>query len=461
MTEIEEVDILVKNADWIITMDEARRILRSGAVAISGDKVKELGRHKDLEIRYRGKRTIDGRGKIVLPGFIEGHCHNTQHLARGVGDEVDSQRWLFERMYPFEAQMSQEEAHLAALLCQLEMIKAGTTCFIDPGSYFPEETGKAAEKSGMRGIICRTSFDQPLSAVGRLPEGFIETPEKALARAEEVVKEWHGALNDRIRAGFSIRVIQNYSDSNCLKIKELADQYGVLVQSHIAAVIWSARDIERLQRLGIIDQNWLMTHMGWVAPWELRMLKEKNVKVAHCPGASLHGAYGSISHGRFPEMIEMGIIVCLGSDSAAAGNYVDMIRNMYLACCCFKDARLDARVMSPETVLEMATLNGAKAAMWEEKIGSLEAGKKADIAIFDINRPEWKPTLNPISNLVYSATGASADTVIVDGKILMEVKEVLTLNEQEILLQSQEAAERLMKRAGLEEAFRSRWPIVN
>jgi len=174
----------------------------------------------------------------------------------------------------------------------------------------------------------------------------------------------------------------------------------------------------------------------------------------------LHGGFGSISHGLFPEMVEMGITICLGSDAAPAGNYVDMVRNMYLASCCFKDARLDARIMPPEVAVEMATVNGARAALWEDKIGSLETGKKADIAIFDIDRPEWRPVLNPVANLVYSANGSSADTVIVDGKILMEGRRVLTLNEEEILAESQKAAESLAERAGLEKVVRSSWPIL-
>lgn len=167
-----------------------------------------------------------------------------------------------------------------------------------------------------------------------------------------------------------------------------------------------------------------------------------------------------MAHGLFPEMTEMGITVCLGSDSGAAGNFMDVVRSMYLVAGCFKDRRLDPSLMPAETVLEMATINGAKAALWDDEIGSLEEGKRADITIFNMNRPEWRPVYNPINTLVYSASGASADTVIVDGEVLMQGREVRTMDEEEILRKAQEAGQRVLEKADMRPHAMPRWPVT-
>lgn len=466
----ERIDLLIKDASWVLTLNKERRIIKDGAVAIKGNKIKEVGKSRLLAPKYQAGAIIEAKEMLVMPGLVDGHAHNAQQLARGLADDVTLSQWLFQRIYPYEAAMTEEEAYLSALCCQLEMIKAGTTCYIDPGSPFPDETARATGESGMRGVITRSTCDILSSDMGTVPKKrFTESTREALARGEATVKKWNGAFGGRLKASFSLRVLSICSDQLCLGIKKLADKYQAGIQSHAAGSFssilhslaqYGAREVERLGKLGILSPNWLLIHMGWVSPKELMLLKENDVKVVHCPSASLHLAAGRFWQGRFPEMLEMGITVCLGSDAAADGNYMDIVRVMSLAGGGFKDMRLDPGLMPPETVIEMATLNGAKAALWQDEIGSLEAGKKADVTIFDTRRPEWRPVHNPVANLVYAASGASAHTVVIDGKIVMEARKVKTLNEERLLKEAQRAGERIARAAKLTGLVKPKWPMA-
>jgi 5-methylthioadenosine/S-adenosylhomocysteine deaminase len=218
-------------------------------------------------------------------------------------------------------------------------------------------------------------------------------------------------------------------------------------------------DIERMEALGALGPNMVFIHMGWVNPREVKLVVEHDLKVSCSPTGGLKLAMGSMEYGRFPEMLEFGVSVALGSDAAMSSNFLDIVRVMYLASGGAKAARLDATIMGPETVLEMATLNGAKAALWEDEIGSLEPGKKADIAIFDMNKPEWRPVLNPIANLVYSSRGG-ADTVIIDGKVVMEGGVVQTIDEEKTLQEAQKRGEALAVKSGLWDRAKPKWPII-
>jgi len=464
------VDLLIAGADWVVTMDEERRLLRNGAVAIDKDRIAAVGSTPELQARYDPARTFPARGKVALPGLINTHLHHTQQLARGLADECGIERWLVERIYPYESVMTAEEARVCALAGHLDMIKNGTSTYIDPGGYYPDETAKVTGESGLRGIITRSTLDVHSSTFGPIPKTLTtEDTDQALKEGEETVKRWHNAFGGRLRAWFGLRSMRNCSDNLCRGVKKLADQYGVGIEAHVLGShgnLWASisrfgrTDIERLKHLGVLGPNWLMIHMGWLSPREVHYLREYDVKVAQCPAASMHGSSGRSYHGAFVEMLQLGVCVALGTDSAPEGNFNDMVRNMYLASCTAKDQHLDALLMPAETVLEMATRNGARAALWENEIGSLEAGKKADIVLFDAERPEWQPLHDPVSTLVYSATGASADTLIVDGKVVMENRRVLTMDEKAVLSASQSAAEDIAHRSGVDKLAQPRWPVL-
>jgi 5-methylthioadenosine/S-adenosylhomocysteine deaminase len=304
--------------------------------------------------------------------------------------------------------------------------------------------------------------------MGSLPKNFFEPTDDALARADAMVEEYDGALDGRLKAWFSMRVPVACSDDLLRRLGKLAEKRGVgiighacenrdeIVASHLK---YGMGDVARLEKLGLLGPNLLLLHMGWIDAKELMLLQKRDVKISLSPGASMHQAMGNMSHGKVPEMLELGIKMSLGSDAAMSGNFLDVIRQTYLLIGGYHEARLDPKVIRPETAVEMMTLGGAQCTLWDKELGSLEAGKKADVTILDIRRPEWQPIHNPINNLVYSAHGGCADTVIVDGKILMRGGKVLTLNENDLYEEARDRASSLVKRSGLKDVATPPWPM--
>jgi 5-methylthioadenosine/S-adenosylhomocysteine deaminase len=461
--------ILIKNAGWVVTMDPGRRIFADGAVAIEDDRIVEVGKSDRLAAKYKAEKVIDAAGKLVLPGMIDTHVHNTQQLGRGLADGCEINVHLLERLYGYETAMMAEDAYWAALCCQLELIRAGTTCFIDPGSYFPRETAKAVGESGLRGVIARTAFDLHSTPIGELPKGrFRETTDEAVERAQQMVTELNGMHDGRIRCWFALRILSGCSDELIQRIKKKADDNGVGLVMHASESFgevaasrarYGMSDVERMAKLDALGPNMVLIHMGWASPKEIVLSMKHDLKISCTPSTGYRLGLASIEFGRFPEMIELGVTVALGSDAAMSSNYLDIVREMFLASGGCKAQRLDPSIMPPETVLEMATLNGAKAALWSDQIGSLEVGKKADLAIFDTRKPEWQPVLNPLANLVYSARGG-ADTVICNGRILMENDVVLSIDEKRALAEAKQRGERIATDSGLWDLIKPKWPVL-
>jgi 5-methylthioadenosine/S-adenosylhomocysteine deaminase len=462
-------NLIITHADWLITVDGNRRIFRDGAIAIDAGKIVNVGKTDAVLANQQAARVINATGKMALPGFINAHAHNTQQLARGLANDCHIHEWLYGRVYPFEDSLSSEEALLSAQLCQLEMIKSGTTCFIDPGNHFPDEVARAVTQSGMRCVLTRSTMDIHNNPRGDLPRTrFRESTDEAVARLDDVIDRLNEGAGGRIRASASLRNLYTASDRLVTQVKALADRHKTFIQAHVAGnhsgqvaslARYGCRDVERIYRLGVLDDRWLLVHMNWVSPRELDLLAASKAKVAHCPGAGVKGGWGTFSHGRFPEMIERGICVCLGTDSGPSGNFMDLTRAMYLAACGFKDSRMQAAIVPSEGAVEMATVNGARAALWDDSIGSIEVGKKADVCLWDLNRAEWRPVVNPPGNLVYSADGSSVDTVIVDGNILMEGGVIKTLDETALLREATPMARRIAERAGVGHHGKPAWPV--
>lgn len=462
--------ILVKGG-IVVTVDPQRRVIKDGAVLVEGQRIAEVGKSADLFRKHPQADVLEARGKMILPGLIDAHIHLTQMMARGLTDDIDGikVRWSWERVFPWEARLTSEDVYFSAMLCAIGLIKTGTTCFADPGGYSMGSVAKAVEESGLRGIIAVASVDQS-SPEWPLPEGFAGEPstERALAESEELIQSWHHKFNDRLRVWTSLRVEPNVSEALIMGIARLAQRYDVGIQNH-CSVSRGRRDwvkkitghtpVVYYHNLGVLSPRWLLTHMSWVTEEELPLLKEYGVHVCHCPGAALHGAGGAITHGKFPEMIAMGVNVCLGCDSSAADNSLDMIREMYHVATLHKEWRSDGTLISPEQALEMATLNGAKALHWDREIGSIEAGKKADLIIVNTLKSNWIPIydFSIIPNLVYAGEGQDVETVIIDGEVVMRDKTLLTLNEQDILREAQKRSEALVTR--LPYQIKPRWPV--
>jgi cytosine/adenosine deaminase-related metal-dependent hydrolase len=293
---------------------------------------------------------------------------------------------------------------------------------------------------GIRGILNRSTRD--IADQGApLPEKLFEDLDTNLRQGEAAVAKWNNAADGRLRCWFSLRYVFNVSDDLCKAIKALADQYKVGIHAHAAAVEgeneaieerFGKRSLERFHDLGLFGPNLYLVHMGYPNEREIGWLKEHDVKIAHCPSASMHGAYGVVGNQMMKRMIDLGLTISLGTDSATAGRFLDMVRVMYLAACAHRDQFADATIMGAYKALEMATIDGARACLWGDQIGSLEAGKRADIVIVGMDELRWHPNLDPVRSLVYAADGDDVETVIIDGRVVMRDRVILTVDEEKV-----------------------------
>ena len=461
------VDLVIKGIDWLITVDRGRRIIRDAAIAVRDGQIVAVAKSTEIDGSFTGERTIDGARTVATPGFIDCHLHSSFQLSRGLADEANAQSFLFDRMYPYEAALDHDDVRVAAMLAATELLKHGVTCFIDPGNYHPEASVEGAMATGIRMIASRSSFDLTKSVLGILPERMIETTAVAIERAQAVLDRFAKTGNPRLRASASFRGLNNASDELILSLYKLAKQYGTLLQTH-ACFSYSTHDssiargglaeIERLEQLGVIDGHMLLVHAGWLEPEEVAILARRRPSLVCAPSSSLHNGYGNFVFGKLPELLALGLNVAVGSDHASSG-IVDMAQEMRLACCCYKEMRLNPRVMPPETALEMATVNGAKAALWDDRIGSIEVGKDADIVLFDTERPEWQPLINPVSNLVYSATGDSVRDVFVAGEQVVAHGRLTKIDESRLYEAIPLAVARFGRHLEFDKMVKLRWPV--
>ena len=451
--------ILIEHAT-VVTVDRERRILRDGAVLVDGRDIVDVGRAVDVRPPRAPDRVIDGRRRLVLPGFVDTHVHLSEHLNRGLLlDDIPVDRYLSDWLIPLYAVMTPEEEQVSAQLACVEMIRTGTTTFCEAGTLFDvAAVADAVEAIGMRAILGRWSWDLA-GGPGRMRQ----TTADALRANEEMLAAVHGRAKGRIGAWPLLLGFGTCSAELMRAAKALADRYGVgWGMMHFAAHP-SRKTADRiplveLDALGVLGPNTKLAHMVYVDDADIRLLAKRGVKVSHCPSAALKHTKGLVAHGRFPEMLDAGVSVSLGGDSGNGSNHFDMLRLMYLTATISKDARLDVGVMGPERVLEMATLHGAEALLLGREIGSIEQGKRADLVLYDLDTPEWRPLLNPLNNLVYAATGASVRTVLIDGRIVLDEGRLTTLDEQALYARVEELARRQIARAGL--PIESKWPVV-
>lgn len=447
-------------------MDASRRVIEDGAIAIRGPRIEAVGSRTDLEPCYPDARRIDAPDGLITPGLIDAHNHPIHYLSKGLADDLELSHRSYRHIWPFEAALTDDEAYVSSLGTFAEMIRHGTTCFCDPGSFRPDSVARAARDIGIRGIVTREGWD---IADPNAPTSHTEVAQEAIERSEEVIRRWNGAESGRLRAWFSLVRPAHVTDQLCLATKERADALGVGIHGHLTSsrtedadtrrVVGSSSAVRRYHELGLLDDNLCLAHLGWIVPEEVQLLVAGDVKGVHCPSASMLGGFGVISHGTFPEMRAAGLTIALGSDAGAISRFLDLVRVMYLAACAHKDARIDPTVMGAHAAFEMATNGGARALLWSDQIGSLEVGKAADVVIFDTGGVEWHPNPlgNPIANLVYSASGRSARTVLVDGMPVMEDGELTRIGLASLLADADAAADSVLARLGL--SVGGGWPV--
>jgi cytosine/adenosine deaminase-related metal-dependent hydrolase len=451
--------ILIEHA-VIVTMDDDRRMFLDGSVLIDGRDIVQVGRADDVRPPRTPERVIDGRNRLVLPGFVNTHVHLSEHVTRGVmADEIPVDRHMAEWLIPLYSAITPEEEAYAARLACLEMIRTGTTTFCEAGTLFDvAAVADAVEACGMRAILGRWTWDHP-DGEGRMQQ----STEDALRINDDMIASLKGRAGGRLGAWPLLLGLGTCSEALIRGAHALAEKHGtgwgmMHFASHPSRKTADTMSLAALDAMGVLGPRTKLTHMVYVRGDDIVLLARRGVKIAHCPTAALKHTKGLVEHGRFPEMLRHGVSVSLGGDSGNGSNHFDMLRLMHLVALFYKDARMDTRVMPPETVLEMATLHGAAALGMEREIGSLEPGKRADLVLYDLDVPEWRPLLDPINNLVYAATGASVRTVLIDGRVVLDDGRITTIDETEVYRRIESLARAQIARANLR--MTPRWPVV-
>jgi 5-methylthioadenosine/S-adenosylhomocysteine deaminase len=442
--------ILLFNAS-IVTMDRDRSQYNQGAVLIQDNRITAIGRSGDLFEQYhQHAECIDLRGRWILPGLINTHVHTSQQLGRGLGDDVDLLTWLHKRIWPYESSLTEADSYISTLLCGIEQIRSGVTCFAEAGGQFVDSMGRAVTELGIRGVLAQSTMD---SGEG-LPANWVQSTDAALELQEKHINRWHGKAQGRIRVWFGLRTIFNTTDELILRTKELADRHQVGIHMHVAEVkaeveyaraTRGAATVTHLNQLGILDKNLLAVHTVWLSPEEIELFAGKDVKVSHNPASAMR----VLGFAKIPEMLQAGVCVTIGTDGAPSNNRMTLIDEMYLTSLIHKGRLLDPTVVTAQEVLTMATCDGARALLWDDQIGSLEAGKQADLIVINPHTATMLPMHDPIANLVTSMRSENVESVMVAGRWIMRDRQLLSVNEAEILEEAKSRAAAAASRAGI------------
>jgi cytosine/adenosine deaminase-related metal-dependent hydrolase len=450
----------IDHARYIITVDRERRIIQDGAVLIEGGRIRRVGKAAELA-DAQAERVVDGRHLVITPGFFNGHMHiSYAHPVRGIFP--DEQASPLVHVFNLQSAMTEDEEYHATLLGLVELLKSGTVCFLDPGSTkFPDACLQAYEDSGIRVILgeCVTDQESPW-ALPRYP------PAEAVARTTSFIAKWNGKLDGRIRAWAMPFSYETCSTGLLQALKRVADEHRTGLTLHHTTgekarqesmVRYGQTPTAYLQSIGVIGPSVLLAHCLSIDEGEVDCIARTETAVAMCPVAAMSGR-GVPEHGRMPELLARGVKIALGCDSPNNSNHLDIVRAMNMAAIQYKDARQDLRQVPAEAALEMATIHGAQAMGLGEELGSIEAGKKADLVCFDTLRPEWQALWNPVNNLVYNADGRSVHTVVIDGRVVVDAYRQTFADEPRLFAKVQEIGERLQARTGI--SFpRSKWPM--
>lgn len=451
----------------IITVDRDRRIIHDGALAIEGRDITDIGKTEDLLARHKDKEIIDARQGIIMPGLIDCHVHLAQALIRGCADDLALVDWLSKRVWVLQGNYTPYEGRVSAELCLLEMIKSGTTTFAETllaSRYGFDGIAAAVLKSGMRGALAKSIMDVSTYADrdNIMYPGMVEDKESSLEEALAMHQKWDGAGAGRLSVWLGPRPLGSSSAELLKEVAALARDKNMGIHIHFAEVREDVEFIERtfkkkpgllFDELGLLGPRTLLVHSVWLTPEDMEIIQQKGATVVHNPSSNTKCASGICP---VPELLEGGVNITLGCDGGPSNNTYDMFWEMKLTACLHKVNKLDPTVVPSERIMEMATINGARALGLDHMIGSLETGKRADVIVIDCNKPHIAPNLNPVSTVVYAAQGQDVDTVFVDGQLVMRNRQVMTMNEGAILEEVRHAAANLIKKAGI--APRSGWP---
>ncbi|HEY8561749.1 MAG TPA: amidohydrolase [Pyrinomonadaceae bacterium] len=413
----------------VVTMDKDRRLIEDGAVAVKDGRIALVGTRAAVTKNLRAKQTIDAAGKVVIPGLINTHTHVPMSLYRGIADDLDLQEWLTKYIFPAEAKNVNEEFVRAGTRLGLaEFIRGGTTTFCDM-YYFEDAIADETFKAGVRGLLGETLIDFPA------PDN--KTFDEALAYTEKFVKKWQG--NSLIVPAIAPHAPYTVSEEHLLATRALSDRLNAPLVIHLAEAETETafiqqkhqgvRPIEYVEKIGFLSDKTIAAHVVQANDAELEILKQRGVGIAHNPQSNMKLAAGVAP---VPAMLSKDMRLGLGTDGAASNNDLSLWEEMDTAAKLHKVFAKDPKVVSAEQAFMMATIGGARALHLENLIGSLEAGKRADICIVDFDNLNQTPVYNVYSSLVYATKADDVRHVIIDGKVVMRDRRLLTLDENVI-----------------------------
>lgn len=435
-----QVDILIVGGT-IVTMNDKREIIENGAIAITNGKIELMGTRGTVSRNVRAKRTIDATGKVVIPGLINTHTHVPMSLFRGISDDLDLNDWLTKFIFPAEAKNVDEQFVRAGTRLGLaEMIRGGTTTYCDM-YYFEDAIADETKRAGVRGVLGETIIQFPVADNKTSAEG--------IAYTEKFIKKWQG--DPLIVPAAAPHAPYTLPTDDLKKIKAQSDRLNSPVVIHVAETKKERDDIKAqygktpvkyLDEIGFLSNRTIAAHSVWLTMDEIRIYKDRGVGTAHCPQSNMKLASGVAS---IPAMLQADIAVGLGTDGAASNNDLDMWEEMDTAAKLHKLMSNDPKTLPATAAFEMATIRGARALHLDDITGSLEAGKRADIAIVDFDSLHQTPFFNVYSHLVYATKASDVRTVIINGRVVMLDRRLLTLNESVIKKDAQRYREKIIK----------------
>ncbi|MEM3815581.1 MAG: amidohydrolase [Candidatus Bathyarchaeia archaeon] len=434
-----KADIVIRNC-ITVTMNDAGDVIRQGLIAIKDGSIIYVGRVSEAPT-FETDVTIDGSKKIAMPGLINCHTHAAMSLFRGIAEDKELNSWLRETIWPLEAKLKPEDIYYGSLLSCVEMIKSGTTCFSD--MYFHEDmVAKAVEETGMRCILSPGIIDSIGELFGKA----------LLSEAVKIARKYHRSANNRIFVMLGPHALYSCSPKILRQIGEKANRLNVGIHIHLAESenesarireIYGKSEVELLDDLGLLRPNLLAAHCIHLSDADIALMAKRDVKAVYNPISNMKLSSGIP---RVKDLLDAGVTVGLGTDGPASNNTLDIFDTMKTAALLQKAKYKDPRVLPAKKIVEMATRDGARALGLSDLIGSIEVEKRADIILIDVNKPHLTPLHDIYAALVYSARGSDVNTVIIDGKIVMDGRRVISVDEDKVMERAEKAAHELLSR---------------
>jgi 5-methylthioadenosine/S-adenosylhomocysteine deaminase len=438
------VDLIIRGGT-VVTMDGERHVIQNGGIAIKDGRIVQVGDAALMDLNYSSRQVIEARGKVVIPGLINGHTHVPMTLFRGIADDLDLQEWLTKYIFPAEAKnVTEDFVRVGTRLGLAEMIRSGTTTYCDM-YYFEDAIADETFKAGMRGVLGETVIDFPVADN--------KTNAEAMAYVERFLNHWKGIA--LIVPAIAPHAPYTVSQEHLKAVRALSDRTGAPIVIHISETKREVDDslkdkgaspIDYLNGFGFLNDHVIAAHVVWPTEEELGLLKKLGVGIVHNPQSNMKLASGVAP---VPAMLKADLPVGLGTDGAASNNDLNLWEEMDTAAKLHKLNSKDPKVVSAQEAFEMATIRGARAMHLDKEIGSIEKGKRADIAIVDLDDLNQTPYYNIYSDLVYSAKASDVRTVIIEGRVVMRDRRLLTLNEETIKADARKYRERIVQSIGI------------